>query len=100
MFDEFLEALRDNPFEEIPVDAKTFIEGEDYLNQPGLSEIQYDIVEAMSQIYRKEELQQIFGEVEGARYFEKYTKNEIILQLGKGSGKDYRRRLLRYGYRD
>ena len=89
MFNDFLEALKDNHFEETPVDAKTFVESPDYLGQPGLSTIQYDIVEAMSQIYRKEDLQQIMGEEEGARYFEKYTKNEIILQLGKGSGKDF-----------
>ena len=89
MFDDFLEALQDNPFEETPVDAKTFVESPDYLGQPGLSTIQYDIVEAMSQIYRKEDLQQFMGEEEGARYYEKYTKNEIILQLGKGSGKDF-----------
>ena len=89
MFDDFLEALADNHFEEIPVDAKTFVESTDYLGQPGLSDIQYDIVEAMSQIYRKEDLQTIMGEEEGARYYEKYTKNEIILQLGKGSGKDF-----------
>jgi hypothetical protein len=43
----------------------------------------------MSQIYRKEELQEIFGSVAGSQYFDKYTKNEIILQLGKGSGKDF-----------
>jgi len=43
----------------------------------------------MSQIYRKEDLQQLMGEEDGARYYEKYTKNEIILQLGKGSGKDF-----------
>jgi len=89
MFDDFLEALKDNHFEETPVDAKTFVESPDYLGQPGLSTIQYDIVEAMSQIYRKEDLQNIMGEEEGARYYEKYTKNEIILQLGKGSGKDF-----------
>lgn len=89
MFNEFIEVLKDNPFEEMPVDARTFVEGEDFLGQPKLSEIQYDIIEAMSQIYRKEELQEIFGEEEGARYFDKYTKNEIILQLGKGSGKDF-----------
>jgi len=89
MFDDFLEALKDNHFEETPVDAKTFVESPDYLGQPGLSNIQYDIVEAMSQIYRKEDLQQIMGEEEGAKYYEKYTKNEIILQLGKGSGKDF-----------
>lgn len=89
MFDDFLEALKDNHFEETPVDAKTFVESTDYLGQPGLSNIQYDIVEAMSQIYRKEDLQNLMGYEEGARYYEKYTKNEIILQLGKGSGKDF-----------
>ncbi len=89
MFDDFLEALKDNHFEETPVDAKTFVESPDYLGQPGLSDIQYDIVEAMSQIYRKEDLINIMGEEEGARYYDKYTKNEIILQLGKGSGKDF-----------
>mgnify|MGYP003626724032 CR=1 FL=1 len=89
MFDDFLEALQDSPFAEMPVDAKTFVEGEDYLGQPPLSEIQYDIVEAMSQIYRIEDLVTIMGAEDGARYFKKYTKNEIILQLGKGSGKDF-----------
>ena len=89
MFNDFLEALKDNHFEETPVDAKTFVESPDYLGQPGLSDIQYDIVQAMSQIYRKEDLEMIMGEEEGAKYYEKYTKNEIILQLGKGSGKDF-----------
>ena len=89
MFDEFFEVLKDNPFEEIPVDAKTFVESSEYLGQPPLSTIQYDIVEAMSQIYKLPEVQTMFGETEGARYYKKYTKNEIILQLGKGSGKDF-----------
>jgi hypothetical protein len=89
MFNEFLEVLKENHFVEIPVDAKTFVESPEYLGQPHLSQIQYDIVEAMSQIYRKEDLEEMYGSVEGARYFSKYTKNEIILQLGKGSGKDF-----------
>jgi hypothetical protein len=89
MFNDFLEALINNNFEEMPVDAKTFVEGEAYLNQPPLSEIQYDIVEAMSQIYRQEDLIDIMGAEEGIRYYKKYTKNEVILQLGKGSGKDF-----------
>jgi hypothetical protein len=88
-FNDFLEALKDSHFEEKPVDAKTFVEDEKFLGQPGLSDIQYDIVEAMSQIYKKEDLLDLLGEVEGTRYYEKYTKNEIILQLGKGSGKDF-----------
>jgi len=89
MFDEFLEVLKDSNFEEVPVDAKTFVESEEFLGQPPLSSIQYDIVEAMSQIYKKQDLIDLLGEEKGAQYYEKYTKNEIILQLGKGSGKDF-----------
>jgi hypothetical protein len=89
MFSDFIEVLKDNNFAEIPVDAKTFVEGEDYLAQPPLSDIQYDIVEAMSQIYKLEDLVDLMGEEEGRRYYKKYTKNEVILQLGKGSGKDF-----------
>jgi phage terminase large subunit-like protein len=89
MFNDFLEVLKENHFEEKPVDAKTFVESSDYLGQPPLSPIQYDIVEAMSQVYKKEDLKELYGEVEGSRYYDKYTKNEIILQLGKGSGKDF-----------
>ena len=89
MFNDFLEVLKSNVFAEMPVDVKTFVEGEDYLQQPPLSQIQYDIVEAMSQIYKLEEVIEILGETEGRRYYNKYTKNEVILQLGKGSGKDF-----------
>ena len=89
MFDEFLEVLKADNFAEKPVDAKTFVEGEDYLGQPPLSAIQYDIVEAMSQVYKLEDLIDLMGETEGRRYYNKYTKNEVILQLGKGSGKDF-----------
>ena len=48
MFNDFIEALQDNPFEETPVDTKTFVESSDYLGQPPLSDIQYEIVEAIS----------------------------------------------------
>jgi hypothetical protein len=89
MFDDFLEALKSDNFEERPVDAKTFVEGEDFLGQPPLSDVQYDIVEAMSQIYKLEDVIEIMGDAEGRRYYKKYTKNEVILQLGKGSGKDF-----------
>ena len=89
MFDDFMEVLQDSHFVESPVDVRTFVEGDEYLAQPKLSEIQYDIVEAMSQIYRLEDLQDIMGAVDGAKHYKKYTKNELILQLGKGSGKDF-----------
>jgi hypothetical protein len=89
MFDDFLEALKSDNFEERPVDAKTFVEGEDFLGQPPLSQVQYDIVEAMSQIYKLEDLIELMGDTDGRKYYKKYTKNEVILQLGKGSGKDF-----------
>jgi len=89
MFNEFLEVLKENHFVETPVDVKTFVQSPDYLGQPLLSDIQYEIVEAMSQIYRKEDLIDIMGDIEGTKHFNKYTKNELILQLGKGSGKDF-----------
>ena len=89
MFDDFLEVLKDSNFDETPVDAKTFVEGEDYLAQPPLSDVQYDIVEAMSQIYKLEDVINLMGQEEGTKYYKKYTKNEVILQLGKGSGKDF-----------
>jgi hypothetical protein len=89
MFNDFFEVLKADNFEERPVDAKTFVEGENFLGQPPLSQVQYDIVEAMSQIYKQEDLIDLMGDQEGRRYYKKYTKNEIILQLGKGSGKDF-----------
>ena len=81
MFNDFFEALQDNNFIEIPIDVKTFVESPDYLGQPPLSQIQYDIVEAMSQVYKKEDLQLIMGSEKGAQHYTKYTKNEIIQSL-------------------
>ena len=86
MFDDFLEALQDSPFEEIPVDARTFIEGEQYLNQPGLSDVQYQIVEAMSQIYRKEEPKKIGGNylsamLYGIKTFADNAKNMVRVEI-------------------
>jgi hypothetical protein len=88
-FDDFLGALDDSPFEEDPVDLDTFLHDSNYLDQPQLSQIQRDLVEAMSQIYKEEDLIRIMGDKEGREHYKKYTKGEVILQLGKGSGKDH-----------
>lgn len=88
-FDEFLDVLDDSPFEEIPVDLDTFLHDKNYLDQPELSDIQRDLVEVMSQIYKEEDLISIMGESNGRQHYKKYTKAEVILQLGKGSGKDH-----------
>jgi hypothetical protein len=84
-----MNALDDNVFDEVPVDVKTFVLSPQYLGMPPLSEYQYTLVECMSQIYRLEDLVRIMGEDEGRDHFKKYTKTEIIQQLGKGSGKDH-----------
>jgi hypothetical protein len=87
-FSDFIAVLNDSVFEEFPVDVRTFVTGREYLNHLPLSEIQYEVVEAMSQIYRLEDLYEFMNRADARRHYEKYTKNEIILKLGKGSGKD------------
>jgi hypothetical protein len=86
---DLLEALDNNPFEENPVDVKTFVQSEKFLGLPPISDYQYTFIECMSQIYKKEDLIRIMGSEKGSEHFEKYTKNEVILQLGKGAGKDF-----------
>jgi hypothetical protein len=88
-FSDFIEALDESPFEEMPVDVKTFVTGKDYLNQPELSEYQYTLVECMSQIYKKEDVERWLGKEDGNEHYKKYTKSEVILMCGKGSGKDH-----------
>ena len=84
-----MEALDDNPFQEEPVDVETFVKSSDFLGQPELSHYQYVLVECMSQIYKEKDLQRFMGKEEGSEHYKKYTKSEVILQLGKGSGKDH-----------
>jgi len=88
-FNDFIEALDDDPFEEYPVDLDTFLHNDQYLDQPKLSDIQRDLVESMSQIYKEDDLIRFMGEDKGKEHYKKYTKSEVILQLGKGSGKDH-----------
>ena len=87
-FGDFLEALEEDSFEEIPVDIEEFVTSKDYLGLPPLSEYQYTMIKASTQIYKKETLVKLYGEVEGEKRW-KQTCNEVIFQLGKGSGKDY-----------
>ena len=75
-FASYLDAMDDNPFNEIPVDVETFVRSRDYLGQPELSDIQYTLVETMSQIYRMEDLITIMGDRKGREHHAKYTKSE------------------------
>jgi hypothetical protein len=88
MFDDILDLLGGEDFEERPVMIEEFVTSKDYLGLPPLSEYQYTAIRAMSQIYKKETLIHLYGE-ETANKRWKQTMNEVILQLGKGSGKDY-----------
>lgn len=83
-FTAFLDVLDSDPFEEYPVDLRMFVTNPDFLGHPPLSDIQYDAVECMSQIYHLEDVKRYMEPKEAEAFFKKYTKNEIILQLGKG----------------
>jgi hypothetical protein len=87
-FNDLIDLLDGEEFDERPVDLRTFVTSPEYLSLPPLSEYQYTLIEKSSQIYKESTLIKLFGEEEGRRRF-KQTCNEVIAQLGKGSGKDY-----------
>ena len=87
-FNDLIDILDGEEFDERPVDLVTFVTSPDYLGLPPLSELQYELIEKSSQIYKETTLKKLFGEDEGSLRF-KQTCNEVIAQLGKGSGKDY-----------
>ncbi|NDE40347.1 MAG: hypothetical protein EB013_07340, partial [Actinobacteria bacterium] len=87
-FNDLIDILDGEEFDERPVDLQTFVTSPDYLGLPPLSDNQYTLIEKSSQIYKESTLIKLFGEEEGQRRF-KQTCNEVIAQLGKGSGKDY-----------
>jgi hypothetical protein len=87
-FNVFLDALSGDEFEEKPVALEQFVTDKQYLGLPPLSELQYKSIKASTQIYKKETLYNLYGPEEGEKIW-KQTCSEVILQLGKGSGKDY-----------
>lgn len=87
-FNDLIDILDGEEFDERPVDLKTFVTSPEYLGLPPLSEYQYNLIEKSSQVYKESTLIKLFGEEEGQRKY-KQTCNEVIAQLGKGSGKDY-----------
>lgn len=90
IFKDLFNALSGDEFETIPVDVYEFVTSEEYCGLKELSEHQYSLVKAMSQIYKKETLLALYGgnEVKAEKRWRE-TCREIIMQLGKGSGKDF-----------
>lgn len=90
LFSSLVKGLSGADFEEVPVDVETFVTSEKYLGLKGLSHYQYQLVKAMSQIYTKDTLITLYGgDVAKAESRWKQTCKEVIMQLGKGSGKDF-----------
>jgi hypothetical protein len=89
-FGDILNLLDGEDFEERPVEIEEFVTSEDYLNLPDtpLSEYQYQLIKVSSQIYKRDTLHNLYGYEDGERRWAE-TKNEVIFQLGKGSGKDF-----------
>lgn len=81
--------LRREELDEMPVSLDVFVTDRRYLGLPPLSEIQTEIVKMSTQIFKLPTLIKLHGEEEGNRIYDTYTQNEVICQLGKGSGKDH-----------
>jgi hypothetical protein len=86
---DFDRLLRQDDLTETPVDIQTFVQDKEYLGLPPLSDIQLEIVRHSTQIYKERTLISILGEEAGKEWYQKYTDNEVICMLGKGSGKDH-----------
>jgi phage terminase large subunit-like protein len=88
-FNDLLNAVSGDEFEERPVDVRTFVNDPRYLNLPiTLSEHQYELISVSTQIYKLDTLVNLYGLDEGMKRYS-HTCNEVIFQLGKGSGKDF-----------
>ena len=88
-FADFDKLLRQEELAEEPVSIETFVQDKKYLGLPPLSPIQLEIVRHSTQILKPPTLIKLMGEQEGLEYYKKYTDNEVICMLGKGSGKDH-----------
>ena len=87
-FGDFLNVLEEDEFEERPVDIEEFVTSKDFLGLPPLSDYQYTMIKASTQVYKRDTLIKLYGDELGLKR-SKQTCNEVIFQLGKGSGKDY-----------
>jgi hypothetical protein len=88
-FNDFDRLLKNEDLNEEPIPIQRFVTDKKYLGLPPLSDIQVEIARHITQIFKPETLSILMGEQEGIDYYNRYTVNEVICQLGKGSGKDH-----------
>lgn len=86
---DFDRLLNQDELIEAPVSIEVFVQDKKYLGLPPLSEIQLEIVRHSTQILKEHTLKKMMGDHKGTEYYHKYTDNEVICMLGKGSGKDH-----------
>jgi hypothetical protein len=75
-------------FEREPPSLTTFVTDRNYLNNPRLSTIQYDFVHILEQVYRPETYIAMV-EAFGVHWVPAAMKHMLVLEWGKGSGKDH-----------
>jgi hypothetical protein len=88
-YDDFDKLLSQDELAEEPVPIEVFVMDKKYLGLPALSPIQMEIVRHSTQILKEPTLKKLMGDQAGSEYYKKYTDNEVICMLGKGSGKDH-----------
>lgn len=97
--EDFEVLLSKDDLEEEPVPIQTFVTDKHYLGlEYPLSDIQLEIARHTTQVLKEETLVALEGSkflagMKGGEYYHKYTVNEVICQLGKGSGKDHTSRI-------
>lgn len=89
-FSDFISAIEkvDDEFETVPVNLETFLYSKEYMGLPPLSEEQFDIIRRGGQIYLEHTLKKLNGDEKGRLLWRQNAK-ELILAVGKGSGKDF-----------
>lgn len=85
MFEDFLDVLADDTFDEVPVDLKTFVEDPHYMNLPPMSPKQLHVLEAMTQILYPDTLDMVYADnPQYAQYLKNLKVKELVAMVGKG----------------
>jgi hypothetical protein len=95
-FEDFEALLDENELVEEPVDLDTFLTDPYYLGGAKIkkiSDVQRQIIEGISQIYKLSTLVKLHGEEEGNRIWNDETYHEVVAMCGKGGGKDFSSRI-------
>lgn len=95
-FEDFASLVDDSDLASNPVDLDTFLFDPYYLgnmNVKEVSDIQRDIIETTSQIYKLETLVELYGQDKAQEMWDNNTVNELVCMIGKGGGKDLSSRI-------